>query len=124
MLDHPHLLRNDVELLGYFDADLDQHRAVVGADPLGFRQFMTDDLARQRRIERLAPALLARVRQNLALRQRLFGGQRPGRRQGFGFVEEQILLLGSACFRFGVEQLAQEGVELLLQKVALDGDGL
>jgi hypothetical protein len=35
------------------------------------------------------------------------GNRRTCRRQGFGLVEEHVLLLGAAYFRLGVEQLAQ-----------------
>ena len=82
MLDDPYLLRNDVQLLADLDTDLDQGGAVMGADPLGLGQFMADDLARQVGIERLAAALLARVRGNLDFRRRFFGDRRSRRCQG------------------------------------------
>ena len=39
--------------------------------------------------------------------------------QGLGLVEEHVLLLGAACFALGGEELAQNLVKPLLQKVAL-----
>jgi hypothetical protein len=48
MLEHTHLLRDDVHLLADLGADLRQRVAVVGAHPLGLRQLVATDLARQR----------------------------------------------------------------------------
>lgn len=45
MRNHPDLLGNDVELLANFDTDLDQCRAVMGADTFGLGQLMAHDLA-------------------------------------------------------------------------------
>lgn len=72
MLDDPDLLRNDVQLFADFDADLDQRRAVVGADPFRFRQFVPDDLAGQVGVERLATALPAGARTSASLKNRSF----------------------------------------------------
>jgi len=36
VLQHPDLLRNDVQLLAGLDADLDQRRAIMRAHALGF----------------------------------------------------------------------------------------
>ena len=76
-------------------------------------------LARQGRVQRLAAALGALVRRHLDL---LVLGLR-GCRLGLcafdlGFVEEQVLLVRGAGFALGVEELALEAVELLLEQVA------
>lgn len=76
MLNHPHLLRHDVELLADFSTDFDQTAAVMGADAFGFRQFMADDLARQMRIERFAAAFFAVVAGYLDRFGRAFLGDR------------------------------------------------
>ena len=45
------------------------------------------------------------------------------RRQGFGFVQEQILLVAAPCFALGGKQLAQVCGESLLQQIPFDGHG-
>ena len=67
MADDAHLLRNDVELLADLHADLAQGRAVVRAHALALGQVVSNHFARQRRIERLAPALGALVARHLDL---------------------------------------------------------
>lgn len=125
VLDHPHLLGNDVELLADLDTDLDQDGAVVRAAALGFGQFVANDLARQIRIQGLASALLAHVAGHLdAARLDLFGGRRALGCQGFGLFEEEVLLVTAvARFASGGEQLPQVRGESLLEQIALDRDG-
>lgn len=65
VLDHTHLLGNDVELLADLDADLDQESAVVRAQTLRFGEFVPNDVAGWIRIERFASAFLANVAGNL-----------------------------------------------------------
>jgi hypothetical protein len=50
MPDDSHLLGNDVDLFADFGTDLDQRRAVMGTETLGFRQLVPHDLAFQCRI--------------------------------------------------------------------------
>jgi hypothetical protein len=52
MLNDANLLRNDVQLFAGFDTDFHQGFAIVRTNPFGFRQFVANDLARQRRIGR------------------------------------------------------------------------
>ena len=117
--DHAHLLRDDVHLLADFHADLAQGRAVVRAHALVFGQFVAPHIARQGRIQRLAAALGALVRRHLDLVVFGLGGCRLGLRAfDLGLVEEQVLLVRGADFALGVEELALEAVELLLEQVA------
>ena len=108
-------------MLAGFHADLGQRRAIVRAHALTLGQFVAHDLPRQRRIQRLAAALGALVSGNVNLVVRGFLGH--GLRRGaqlLGFVEEQVLLVrGVGGFALGVEELALEAVELLLEQVAL-----
>ena len=84
---------------------------------------MANDLARQRRIQGLATALLAGMAGDLdAALKGDFLGQRPiGRNQRFRFVEE-LRLPVAARFALGAEQFPQEGVEFLLEEITLEFD--
>ena len=116
MLDHPDLLGNDVQLFADLNADLDQGLAVMGADALRLGQLVPDDLPGQRRVEGLAPALLAHMGHHRGARGFLFLGRRRLRRggEGLGLVEEEVALLGAARLGLGGEELVQESFELLL----------
>ena len=117
MLNHPHLLRHNVELLADVRADFHQRMAVMRADAFGFRQFMAHDLARQKRIERFATAFLAAVTGHLDRFGRAFlGDWRAVRRQRFGFVQKQIALSGiGPGFGFGGIQTMQKSIHAFLQ---------
>jgi hypothetical protein len=117
--DHAHLLRHDIQLLADLHADLAQGRAVVRAHALVFRQFVAPHIARQGRIQRLAAALGALVCRHLDLVVFGLGGGRLGLHAfDLGLVEEQVLLVRGADLALGVEELALEAVELLLEQVA------
>ena len=92
-------------------------------NPFGFRQFMANDLAWQCRIEGLAATFLAGMPGNLNARfDGDFLGHRPvGRSQSFRFVEEFRLAI-AARLALGSKEFAQEGVELLFEKITLDLD--
>lgn len=114
--DHTHLLRHDVQLLADLHADLAQARAVVRAHALVFGQLVTHHLARQGWIQRLAASLGALVRRHLDL---LVLSLSAGRlclcTLDLGLVEEHVLLVYGAGPALGVEELALEAVELLLE---------
>jgi hypothetical protein len=119
---HPHLLRDDVELFAHLDADFDQHRAVVGANALRFGQLIANDFAWQGRIERLATALLACVTGHLRFGF-VFLLRRQGcrrRRQRLSLVQEQVALIGAACFALRAKQPALKRLQLLLEQIAFD----
>lgn len=122
MLNHPHLLRDDVQLLAGLHADLHQRRPVVRTAALGLRQLVPDDLARQGRIEGATPALDALMAGDGEALGRLvlLRGGAVGTRQGFGLVEKEIGLLAAAGLTLGREELAKKRFEPLLQEVALD----
>jgi len=120
MLDHPYLLRDDVELFADFDADLDQHGSIVGTNSLRLGQLMAHHLARQVRVEWLASALLARVRRNVDLRGCFFSDRRTCGGRRFGFVEEQILLLSPPRSGLGGKQLAQVCLQTFFEKADLN----
>lgn len=61
MLNDPYLLRDDVELFADFGTDFYQCTAILRADARCRRQLVPHHLARQRRIEWLAPTLLTRM---------------------------------------------------------------
>ena len=122
MADHAHLLRNDVELLAGLHANLPQHGTVVRTDTLGLGQFVAHHLARQRRVQRLAPALGPFVSGDLdsvVVGLGFFLGRLGCRSKRLGLVEEHVLLVAGAGLALGGEQLALELVELLLEQVAL-----
>ena len=118
MADHAHLLRHDVHLLADLHTDLAQARAVVRAHALALGQFVAPDVARQRGIQRLAAAFGALVRRHVDPLVLGLGRCRLGLRAfELGFVEEHVLLVRGADFALGVEELALEAVELLLEQV-------
>jgi hypothetical protein len=84
---------------------------------------MANDLARQRRIEGLATALLAGMPGNLdtGFDGDFLGHQPLGRSQSFRFVEEFRLPV-AAHLALGGKEFAQEGVEFLLEEITLDLD--
>ncbi|CAM3947107.1 hypothetical protein BOBR111200_17860 [Bordetella bronchialis] len=123
VLQHADLLRHDVQLFADLHADLDKRLTVMRAYPLRGWQLVTDFNMRQTGVKRLAPTLLAHVASHHDLRRAvLFLGRRCLLAWGqcFGLVEEEIFLFGSARFALGREQLALEGLQLLLQQIALD----
>ena len=75
---------------------------------------------RQRRIQWLAPTLLALMPGHLDARSD-FRGDRGvrGRRQRLRLVEEQVLLMGAAGFALGRKELVQKRLEPFLQQIAL-----
>ena len=94
-------------------------------DAFVFGELMADDMARQVSVQWLASTLEAFVSWHIhrailasgAVFQRWRGLR--GRGQGLCLVEEHVLLLSAACFALGGEELAQNLVKPLLQKVAL-----
>jgi CheY-like chemotaxis protein len=104
VLNDPNLLRDHVELLAGFDADLNECVAIVGAEALRLGKFMPDDLARQRWIERLATALFTRMGGYRRCRNVLLRGLAASARQRFCFVE-RAELAGFACLARCTEQL-------------------
>ena len=111
-------------MLADLHTDLAQARAVVRAHALVLGQFVAPHVARQRRIQRLAAAFGALVRRHVDLLALGLGGRRLGPCAfDLGLVEEHVLLVRSAdlagLLGFGVEELALEAVELLLEQVAL-----
>ena len=122
MADHPHLLRDDVQLLAHFHADFDEHRAVVRAHALRFRQFIANDFTRQGRIERFAPGLLPRVAGYLRWRFVFLLRRQCGcrRRQRFRLVQEQVALIRTAGLALRAKQPPLIGFELLLEQIAFD----
>ena len=90
MLNDTNPLRNDVQLFAAFDADFHQRPAIVRTNPFGFRQFMANNLAWQRRIKRLATPLLAGMPGDLnsGFDGDFFGHHPIGRSQSLRFVEE------------------------------------
>ena len=112
-----------MHLLADLGADLDQRVAVVRADALRLGQLVANDVARQRRIQWLASALLALVasdrRRFLVIdfdRQCL-----RGRCERLGLVEEQVLLVGAAGLALGGEQLTLQCAKPLQRQVPLGG---
>ena len=92
------------------------------AHALGLGQFVAHHLARQRRVQRLAPALGPFVGGNLdsvVVGLGFFLGRLGCRSERLGLVEEHVLLVAGAGLALGGEQLALELVELLLEQVAL-----
>lgn len=81
---------------------------------------MANDVTRQGRVERFAAAPLARMFRNLNFGSRFLGNRRPGRGRSLGFVEEQILLLGAAYFRLGIEQFAQMRFQTFFEQADFD----
>lgn len=97
VLQHAHLLGDDVHLLADLGADLHQRVAVVRADALGLRQLVANDVTRQSGVQRLASALLALVASDQCRVFTIDFG-RPclrGRRERLSLVEEQVLLVGA-----------------------------
>jgi len=123
VLNDANLLWNDVQLFADFDADFHQRLSVMGTNPFGCRQFMTNDLAGQCRIKGLATPLLAGMPGNLdAGVDGDFLGHRPiDRSQRFRFVEEVCLSI-AARLALGGKEFAHEGPEFLLQEITLDLD--
>ncbi|MGF6636468.1 hypothetical protein OKW39_003619 [Paraburkholderia sp. MM6662-R1] len=84
--------RKHVELLAGFNSDLYKRVTVVGAEAIGFGQFVPHDIARQVGTERLTvAALLARVCANRRFRCVFLRG-RGVRTERFGFVEQAELI--------------------------------
>jgi len=82
---------------------------------------MPDDFPRQRRIQRLAPTLLALMPGHLDARSVFRGDRRVrGGRQRLCLVEEQVFLVGAAGFALGGEELVQKRLEPFPQQIPLD----
>lgn len=123
VLQHTHLLGDDVHLFADLGADLHQRVPVMGAHAFGLGQIVAHDLARQCGVQRLASALLALVARHR--RRCLFVDVCRGRLirkcECFGLVEEQVLLIGAACLALGGEELALQGPQPLQCEVSLGG---
>jgi hypothetical protein len=82
---------------------------------------MAHDLTGQMRVQRLAPTLLAAMAGHFDRSWFHFlGHRRTGRRQGFGFVEEEITSSRRARLRLGREEPAQIGIRALFQPIVLN----
>jgi hypothetical protein len=119
VLDDPDLLGNDVELFADFDTDLDQ------ATP-SWAQMRSDSGNSWRTMSRgrlgssgLRPRFL-RVWAGIVDVHRRSSATGVPAGASFGFVEEHVLLLATAYFRFGVEQLAQMGLEPFFEQADFD----
>ena len=111
-------------LFANLDADFHLGISVIGTTPFRFRQLVANDLAWQSWIEGLADTFLAGMPGNLnAGFDGDFLGHRPGRSQGFGFIEE-VRLSVAARLALGGKEFAQEDVEFLLEQITLDLDDL
>ena len=102
----------------YFDVAV-QASALSLNSPLGITcglgQFVSHHLTRQRRIQRLAPALGALVARHVDLVVvRLFYRRLGLCSQALGLVEEHVLLVMARDLAAGREQPTREFVELLL----------
>jgi hypothetical protein len=123
---HTHLLGDDVHLLADLGTDLHQRVPIVCAYALVLGQLVANDLARQRRVQRLASTLFALMAGN---RRRLlfvdvfdFGLQcLAAGGECLCLVEEQVLLIGAAGFALGREQLALQRPQSLQCEVTLGG---
>ncbi|CAE6871904.1 hypothetical protein R69658_08203 [Paraburkholderia aspalathi] len=117
---HANLLRDDVQLLADFDTDPDEHRTILRAHQLVRRQLISNHLARQRRVERLATAFLPFVRGYLNPGPVFLRGLRRRRRgKLLRFIQEQVALTGIArLLAARAEQLAHHDLQLFLHEVA------
>ncbi|MNV40242.1 hypothetical protein D3C71_1318430 [compost metagenome] len=126
VLQHAHLFGDDIHLLADLGADLHQRVPVMRAHTLGLGQFVAHDLARQRRVQRLASAFLTLMARDrcqrlfvdvfdLGLRRLICG------RECLGLVEEQVLLIRAAGFALGSEQLALQRPQSFQCEVPLGG---
>jgi hypothetical protein len=83
---------------------------------LCFRQLMARDLARQQRVQGLAPALLALVRTDLnVLFWRALLRRFALSRQSLRFVPEQVALVALVCLALRAKQLTLKRLQLLAQ---------
>lgn len=93
------------------------------ADAFGLAEFVTHDVTRQSRVQRLAPAFGTLVAGHIdcVVRFTFFLRRRDlrGRSQRLSLVEEHVFLIGAARLALGGEDLAQEFVQALLEQVML-----
>jgi hypothetical protein len=123
VLQHSHLLGDDIHLLADLGTDLHQRVPVMCADTLGLGQLVAHDLARQCGVQRLASALLALVTRD---RHRFLfiglGWRRLIRGcKCFGLVEEQVLLIGATGLALGGEELTLQRPQPLQCQVSFGG---